>query len=427
MPDTATQKKGAAASAAANPDVKEGEVTVETRSPRDIALEAMGERQEALRAENIAEALAEDPGAAQIQQGIEQQQADNRAAAEKEGVLDPLEPDPNDGALSLQPMHEPAPPVREDLPENLQQDPLAEFIVMDKDEPMFIAKVNGENMLIPLEDARRRLQIRVAAEVDLQNARQYSKQLDARAVALDAGELALQQRMSTIPQVQTPPAATEQPAQLDEGEIAAEASSFVHEAFSGTEEDAAKKLAKLLLKTRIPIAQPAPAPAVNVQAIVQEASSAAVQEIRADGLKKDLIEGLNTFENEYPEILGDARLYNMADSMTDEIAIEHPEWAKSRLMLEAGKRTREWVESLRGTAATDDPIVDDAVATETVTTSEQPRPPVTQVRQDRKAQLVRIPTAAVAAVQETGEPEPERAQTPQEALEETRRARGQPT
>lgn len=430
MPQTATQP-GAAAPAAASSDVKTDEVVVETRSPRDIALEAMAARQEENHAKDIAEGLANDPGAAQIQQGIEQAQADNRAAAEAEGVLDPveLESDPNDGAASLQPLNDPTPEVRKDLPENLQQDPLAEFIVMDNEKPMFVTKVNGENMLIPLDDARRRLQIRVAAEIELGNARKFSKSLDTRAEALDAGERALQARMSTIPQIPNSQEATEQPAQLDESEITSEAASFVHEAFAGTEADAAKKLAQLLLKTRTPTAQPvASAPAIDVQGIVAQAKNEAVSELRAENHQKDLVEGINTFEDQYPDIIGDARLYGMADSMTDEIVMEHPTWPKSRVLLEAGKRTREWVENLKGTASTVDieTAADDAVPPKIVTTSEHARPPQTQTRQERKSGLTRIPRAAVAAVQSTGEPEPERPQSPQEAFAELRASRGQP-
>jgi hypothetical protein len=403
-----------------DPDVNADEIPVDTRSPREIALESMGERQEEARRAHIDEGLAGDEGAAAIQAQLVNAQAANRAEAEAEGLLEPLE---EDGAASVEPMHEPAPaPVNEALPEELQNDPLAEYIVMDDDKPMFVTKINGENVLVPLDDARRRLQIRVAAEVDMKNAREFKKTLDSREQALSAGEAAFQARMSAAP-VQTPAAPTVE-AGMSEKEIAAEARAFVGSAFSDDEDTAADKLTKLLLKTRTPAqVMPAAAPQVDVQGIVRQATENAVQAIDHRDQQTDLVEGINTFETEYPEIVGDAHLYGMADTMTDDIAIEHPEWPKSQVMMEAGKRTRKWVKDLKGTGTTvedEDPVTtDDVTISEPVATSE------TQNRLERKQGLVRLPKAATAAVQ-TSQEEPVRQQTAAEALAETRAARGQP-
>ncbi len=413
-----TTTRTGVASQQADPDVRNDEVPVETRSPRDIQLEAMGERQEDHRRTNIDEGLADDPGAASIHNRLVEQQEENRAEAEAAGLLEPLE---NDGQQYVEPMHEPAPVVREDLPTNLQADPLADFIVMDGEAPMFLTKINGENMLIPLNEARRKLQIRTAAEIEMKNAKEFRKTLDNRESALSAGEAAFQARMNTAP-IQTPAAPTVQ-AGMSEDEIAREARAFVGSAFTDDEETAASKLTKLLLKTRTPVQQLAPAPVVDVQGIVRQATANAVQTIKANDAQLDLVDGIQTFETEYPDIVGDVRLYGMADKMTDEIEGENPSWPKSQVMLEAGKRTRKWVEDLRGTASTDSDDVNDVVTTEDVTISEHTQPPRTQSRQERKQGLVRIPQAATA-VQDTTET-PVRQQTPQEALAETRAARGQ--
>lgn len=415
--NTTTQKPGVA-SPQPDPDVNNDEVVVETRSPRDIQLEAMGARQEEARSAHIAEGLDGDPGAAHIQAELVDAQAANRAEAEAAGLLEPLE---DDGAASVEPMHEPAPePVRDDLPETLQADPLSEFIVMDGDEAMFVTKINGENVLVPLAEARRKLQIRTAAEVEMKNSRLFAKNLETRAQAIDAGEAALKARLETVPQVQNPAIPTEQ-AGMTEKEIAAEARAFVGSAFADDEDTAADKLTKLLLKTRTPMqAAPVAAPPVDVQGLIRQATADAVQTIDAREQKKDLVRGIETFEDKYPEIVGDAQLYGMADNMTDDIAMEHPEWPKSQVMMEAGKRTRKWIEDLTGTGTTVED--DDPVPTEDVVISEHTPPPQPN-RQARKQGLVRLPQAATAV--QTSQEEPVRMQTPAEALAETRAARGQ--
>ena len=294
---------------------------------------------------------------------------------------------------------------------------------MDGDEAMFVTKINGENVLVPLAEARRKLQIRTAAEIEMKNSRLFAKNLENREQALSAGEAAFKARMGAVaaqpvqnPEVPTPVAG------MTEKEIAAEARAFVGSAFADDEDTAADKLTKLLLKTRTPMqAAPVAAPPVDVQGLIRQATADAVQTIDAREQKKDLVRGIETFEDKYPEIVGDAQLYGMADNMTDDIAMEHPEWPKSQVMMEAGKRTRKWVEDLTGTVTT---VEDDVpVTTEDVVISEQPLPPQPN-RQARKQGLVRIPQAATAAVQSSQE-EPVRMQTAAEALAETRAARGQ--
>ena len=79
------------ASQQTDPDVKNDEIPVETRSPRDIALESMGERQEAFRQEAIAEGLAEDAGAAAMHNRLIQQQEESRREAEAEGLIEKIQ------------------------------------------------------------------------------------------------------------------------------------------------------------------------------------------------------------------------------------------------------------------------------------------------------------------------------------------------
>ncbi len=410
----------------ADPDVKTGEVSVNTgMSPRNIALQDIEDRQDEARIAQIAADMEGDPGAQALADRMQKAQDEARAEAVRLGELPPLEEEP-DGAASRQRMHPEQPEVPAALPEKpavpaaipaeLQNDPLADHIVMDGDQPMFALVVNGENMLMPLKEARRRLQIGTAAEVRMQNAAAKEKTINERERAVIAGEQALATRTS-VPQPVLQP--TPEPG-LSEEVIRSRARDVTSAFITGTEEDASDKLAKLLTDLRTPQVQAA-AP-IDEAAIVNRAASVAVGAVTAVNNKRDLAKGFSTFQEKYPEILADVNLYNMADNMTDEIAIEHPEWDKSQVMFEAGKRTSEWVENLKGTESTET-IIDDPVITENETISEHAQPPVTQLRQERKRTLVQIPVAASAA-----QPEPEleeRPQTPQEALDEVRKSRGQ--
>ena len=409
----------------ADPDVKVGEVSVNTTmSPRDVALAAMEDRTDEAHAAQIHDDVEGDPGAALIHDTIVAQQEASREAAVKAGIIPKLD----DGALTREPMHPeqkmppPALPdkeVPESLPAELKDDPLAEYIVMDEGKAMFALKVNKKNVLIPLDEARRKLQIRAAAGIDMQEARQFQKELDSRADLLSASEAAHKARVEAQSVQTSVPAST---ADLNEKEIRSRADEVFKVAFSGSEEEAGEKLTKLLLDVRTPL-QSVATP-IDTAQIVQQASAAAVVAVNVDADKKDLRTGYVKFQDEYPEIMADEMLYNMANSMTDGIVTEHPEWNKSQVMHEAGKRTSEWVENLKGTKEPDpDPDPDPNVILENKAISEQPRIPQTQLRQDRKSELVVIPQPA-HAVQTPAEPEPP-PQTPQEALNEIRKARGQ--
>ncbi len=425
MPDPIRQPAfQPAAGYAANPDLKEDEVAVNTTmSPRDIALQAIEERAEEAHAAQIVEDAEADPGIKILQDQMQAGQDASRAQAVIDGKLPAaeVELDP-DGAASREPMDSEqvmppaALPEPAAVPEELQNDPLVEHIVMEGDQAMFSLVVNGENILMPLSEARRRLQIGTAAEIRMQNAAHKEKTINERERVVAAGENALAARVRNV-QPETAQPVVVQPT-LSEQEIQTQATDFVVTAFSGSEEDAAKKLTKLLIATRTP--QAVSAAPIDETAIVKRATHAAVGVMTAVDLKKDLVKGLTAFEDEYPAIMGDVNLYRMADSMTDKIAAEHPEWLKSQVILESGKRTSEWIESLKGTESTVEN--DDSVILEDKTISKLPQPP-THIRQERKRTLVQIPQVSIAT-QPAAEPE-EKPQTPLEALNEERRARGQ--
>lgn len=424
MNDTATQTGAARTEPAPNPDVKPDEI--ETRpNPREVALAAMGERQEQVRREEIADAIAADPDLAAAQQRIDGAIAESNAAAgivHDEDVPTYSGNIGSDGAASAQPMRQPEPePARPDLPSNLQDDPLADFIVMDGNKPMVKAKVNGTDRLVPLADAKRQVQIGLAAEVRMQNAAQAEKILNERERRLSAGEAALQARMNVAAsQPATPEPAAEG---LSDEELLAEATDIFNTAFSGTEEDAATKLAGTLVKIRNSAVRPVPTPIpVDEEAIANRAASIATGALTAQSRKKDVAEGYKDFKSNYPEILTDPHLFRMADDMTDSIEQENPDWNIAQVMDEAGKRTRAWVKGLRGETEDTGDTPPPQPENKSIPVSDQ----TTQTRQERKAGLVQMPSQAGAATYSEPEPEDENEQTPLDAFAELKRSRGQP-
>ena len=424
MNDTATQEGAAPSEPQVDPDVKQDEIPTRP-NPRAAALEAMAERQEQERRRELDEALAADPDLAAQQNRIDRAIADSNAEA---GIVHPDEETPSyggnidqyDGAASRQPMNQSPERDRPDLPQKLQDDPMADFIVMQNGAPMVKAKVNGEERLIPLADAKRQVQIGVAAEVRMQNAAQAEKLLNDRANKLTAGEAALAARMKVL---QSQPSVPKKPDLTDE-ELEREATEIFETAFSGTEEDAAKKLAKTLVKIRdSAAARVQPTPRLDTDAIARQAANIATGVLTEQSRKKDMTKAYEKFKGDYPEIMKDPHLYKMADGLTDQVEREHPDWNIAQVMDEAGKRTRDWVKGLRGDAEdTGDNPTPKPKPNQNSLVSDT----TTQTRQERKAGLVRMPTQQGAAVysepEETGDVE----QSPQAAFAELKKARGQP-
>ena len=407
--NTATQVQGAA-----DPDVNAGEVVVR-ENPRQVAIDAMTQRMEDARISDLNEAIAEDPGLAMNQAQIDSAIATANAEAVADGRLPP--PTLDDGAASRTPIH-PAPGTPEPLPAEIAADPLSEFVVMQNGQPMFKAKVNGEDKLIPLDQARRQIQIGTSAEIRMQQAADLEKRtthdLQLRERDLSTKEQALSLRTQAVAPPRTPPAGD-----FSEEDLLDEAREIFNTAFSGTEEDAAKKLARTLSKLRAPAAQQS-APSIDENALVKRAAKAAVTAVQNVGKQKDVATGYKQFQSDYPDIMGDPQLYKMADDMTDGIERDNPDWKISQVMDEAGKRTRAWVDNLKGIAPPVDPTPRPQIQNTPVVT---PHPPN---RQERKAGLVRMPNVAAGAVHQTPVDVPETEQTPGEALADLKAARGQP-
>lgn len=285
------------------------------------------------------------------------------------------------------------------LPEELADDPLAEFIELnDAGEPMFRTVVNGQLQLIPLDRARAQVQKQESADQRLQSAHQWQTQLEQRESAVAAREAQLKQSLETMHDQAAPPSQVD--AGPDDETLEGEARKLVKGLFTGSEDEAAAQLVELLKANR---GAGTATPQVDPEQIAQQAVAAARQQLTAEQRESDVRSGFEQFEQDYPEIAADDQLFRFADSMTDAIVAEHPDWMPSKVMLEAGKRVREWVKSQRDEAA-----------------SEQPDRP--DDRQERKRQLRPIPRAR----QGVPEAEPaERPDTPADMLADIRKSRGQ--
>jgi hypothetical protein len=284
----------------------------------------------------------------------------------------------------------PAPAEEADADTDVDVEPaLPPEVVMQGGKAMLKLKVDGREKFVPLDSAIATLQKGEAAEVRLQSAAELRKNLDARQAELDAREARLKSQSSA------PPAATD-------ADLEAEAQGLVDSLLTDDPKVAAKKLSGVLVKVR-----QAARPSIDENTLVAKAVQATRQSLRADDHATSLKTGLTKFQAEYSDIASDPMLERVADGKTETIAVEHPEWTPEQVMLEAGKQTREWVQSLRGEAPA----------------RQNPKPDLAADRRDRKVGLRPLPQ------QRTGRPTQakpaDQAETPQSIVAAMRAARGQ--
>jgi len=291
-----------------------------------------------------------------------------------------------------------APLEEQPLPDEVSDDPLGEFAVMKDGKPYFKTVVDGQERLVPFAKAQEQAQKHEAAEVRLREASNFNKSVSKREANVLAAEQALDVKLKAL---DNPPPA---PAGEDDGaDLKKEARELVSSLMTGTENEAAEKLADVLAKNRASVSQTP----VDEDAIARKAAIAARQEMNADAIKKDTKAGYTKFAADYPEIMADDSLFRYADSVSDSIAAENPEFKPSEIMLEAGKRTQDWVNSLKDEE------------------NPPPQSPPNTDRQSRKDKLVPMPRVAASAKPET--PEKDKPETPQSVFAEIRESRGQAT
>lgn len=306
--------------------------------------------------------------------------------------------DLEDGTQSVEPVHaapKPAPKPAVAPAQRVSQkgeDPLGDYIVRVGGKPMMKTLVYGKEKLVPLDVARAELQKIGAGNQRLEQAAARHKELDARAAQLQRTEAELAARSRTA--VAAPPP-------IDDKAFDTEAEELVRSLVEDTPEKAAARLAQTLKKIR-----QAPPPQIDVDAITDKAVKAATQSVEARDANKALRDGFDTFTRDYHDIASDPELFAMADRKTEVIAAEHPEWNPAQVMMEAGKQTRAWLQSIGA------PVKGPT------------KEPATVTRQQRKEGLRPMPTPRTArpVVQQ----ETDGRQSAAEVVAEMRKSRGQP-
>jgi len=344
--------------------------------PRDETIDSINDKIDAQRKQE------------QIDFMVETGQLTEEEAAAKLDVAEVV----STGAV-VEPMHPDEPTEVAVVAETV--DDLDEFIVQDEEtgELFFRVKVDGVERLLTADKAKAHLQKHEAADSRLQASSEQLKDLRDREERLRTGESALRTRLEGIQhRSPSPPAGSD----VDDQGLEAETREVVNGLFSGTEAEAAKKLAALLRKYR-----GNSSPQVDVATIVARATTAAREQVTTENRRAEEATAYSSFEREYADIIADPKLFAMADGMTDGIQKEKPTWSPAQIMTEAGKRTRK------------------------LTATDSKAPPVPNDRQVLKRKLRPMPNLRSSeVVPKTPEEVPE---TPASILADTRKFRGQPS
>lgn len=351
----------------------DGDVT--PSQPRDETIDNINDKIEAQRKQEQIDFMIETG------QLTEEEAAAKLDVAEVVSVGAVVEPMPTD---------EPAPVEAAEVADDLD-----EFIVQDEEtgELFFRVKVDGVERLLTADKAKAHLQKHEAADSRLQASSEQLKDLREREERLRTGESALRTRLEGIQhRSPSPPAGSD----VDDQGLEAETREVVDGLFSGSEAEAAKKLAALLRKYR-----GNNSPQVDVATIVARATTAAREQVTTENRRTEEATAYKVFETDYADIIADPKLFAMADGMTDGIQREEPTWNPAQIMTEAGKRTRK------------------------LTAQASNAPPVPNDRQVLKRKLRPMPNLRSSEVlPKTPEEVPE---TPASILADTRKFRGQPT
>lgn len=385
----------------------EGEPT----DPRSEALNQIGDSFEAHRAQEIKEAVENDPGIAYRQQEMQQAlDRENGRNAEQldtaDDAADKVADTLDDGAQGRQPLHPQADTEKPALPEELRDDPLADYIEMVDGRPMFRMKVDGEVVHKDLDAVRTEAQKAEAADRRLMSASEWQKDLQQREARIAQRERELESQ----PKVVSPP--PEQRADVDDLDIDTVSKDIVTSMFSGTEEEAAQKLAETFKKIKgsgQPVAQ------IDPNELVQQAKKAAREELDQDNYQKNVNTAWTDFTTSYKDVHDSPEAFAFADSQSSLIEKEHPDWGPREVMMEAGARARRIVLEPQQRLAELEAKQDDP-----------PKPAPDADRQANKSNLRPLPQSRTATYEEPKGEDPNAVQSPQEALAQIRGARNQP-
>ena len=222
-----------------------------------------------------------------------------------------------------------------DLPPGLKKNADGEWVQM--------LKVDGIDIEQPYHQYQSQAQKYAAGDARLQRSVEFQKELDAESTRLSSWNEQLQEKEGKLADTLSP---TLPPADADSDEtIDQESAKLVDALFAGNEDDAKKSMADILRGQRVD----AP-PQVNASEVADEAADLALQRIEQKTAKQNLEnhnralgKAFNEFATDFSDIAGDDALFAIADTESNTIIAEHPEWSPSQVMTEAGNRVRKMV------------------------------------------------------------------------------------
>lgn len=252
------------------------------------------------------------------------QQMEERMATERGEQLEPV--NTTTGAKAK------ADTGAEDATQKDAQDSLDDLVETKDGKQGMTLDVNGRKEWYPLENIRAAAMRSTAADERFSQAAELRKQaaLDLKAAA-DLKTAATSTTRST-PDVQ-----------VDDKTLDQVSLDLAQSLLNDSPEVIAGKLKTVLMTN----AQ-ARAPVVDTEAVADAAAKKVTAQISKQGRQEELMSGLKEFETKFPEMKPGTPLYAVADSMSDSVAAEHPEWTPSQIMLEAGQRAQAWASGLGG-------------------------------------------------------------------------------
>jgi len=229
--------------------------------------------------------------------------------------------------------------VRKD--EKVKEEPQQEEVEepAEPESPVFLkdgvwmtrAKINGEEVEVPVDEIKTRYQKDTAAEKKLEQAAERMRAIEQREAQLREYEQRLSQQQPSSDAARSAPSGND--AQNNAVKKAIEA------IYSGDEDAANEALQMAIASGRNQ--------QVKQDATPEQLMSMMESRLEAREAERDRLRAVDKFRKEFPDIAGDPDLWEVADRHTLKIAQENPDMSIGDVIIEAGKRTRSWFGKLQ--------------------------------------------------------------------------------
>jgi hypothetical protein len=297
----------------ANDETKVAEAEQETKealTPREEAMNKIAEARKAEVQKDIENAGLSTPDEPELEQ--EQDESEIEASGEDNARLD----DTSKGDAAL--------------------DPLSKSLGVyqnDSGESVIKMKVNGMEREVPVDQVKAMLQKDIAGDIKLRQATELERELQAK--------------YSRQSQEQQPLSDQNQPSEdVEQGQIKQLWLDYHEELLNG-DPDRAKEMAEELgdlMERR----QSSTQPQIDESFLINRATENTIQYLSQQELEKDRQTGLSKANKEYAHIMGDNYLRDIADRFSGEVYAEDPDLSPSENIIEACKRTEQWLEKSTG-------------------------------------------------------------------------------